>query len=70
MAEETIKIRASDVMSGVTIRVKLVGVGVSRLRLRAAIKLVKLAGFVSGCKLEVDASGAFVSHHHGVHGDE
>ena len=70
MAEETIKIRASDVMSGVTIRVKLVGVGVSRLRLRAAIKLVKLAGVVSGCKLEVDTSGAFISHHHGVHGDE
>jgi len=54
MASASSSMRASDYLAGVTIRVRITGLGVARARLWIAQRVMRLAGYIAGTNLEID----------------
>ena len=49
-------VNASDVMSGLAVRVDVVGVMRASIRLRLSVPIFKLAAAVAGCKIAINVN--------------
>ena len=54
MRATTINVPVSSLTSGITIAFRLTGASRWRVRLWIAARLVRVAGFIAGCRVEVD----------------
>lgn len=54
MAQSELTIPVGDVMGGLTLKVRITGVGVAKARLWLASRLMVVAAWVAGCGVEIE----------------